>query len=502
VKNLTTKTVHGVSWNLIATVSNSVLQIVYTAIMARLLTPSDFGLMAMAMVIIKFGNYFSKMGMAHALVQKKDLTNDDIRSVFTSSIFMGLLISFIIYITAPSFQYVFDTKDVVPLIKLLAITFVLKGLSITSLGLLGKNMEFKTIALIEISIYVVGNMGIAIFLAYQGMGVYSLIYGGIAQQILMFIISYSSSKHDLRPLFNWKVYKPLFSYGSRKTLISFLEYIGSSIDTFLIARFFGSVKLGLYKKARMVAILPTYNLTLSISKVIFPAFSTIQNDQPKLGKAYLSSLTLVSAFLFPISLGISAASEEIILVILGEQWTDAIPMLTVLALVAPFTLTSHFGGVLCDATAKLNVKFIFQLVYVILLSSLFFIFRNHDIYVYPVLILCAVFVKNMGYIFLAKNILNLNFFSILSTYLPGLLIGIAVYIGIYFSTILLNMLALPLLFKFIIQIIVGGIILLTFGLVLPFGRLKAVLIERLRALNYSSKISSFLLNFRWYRNNF
>ena len=143
MKNLTAKTIHGVSWNLVATVSNTILQIGYTAIMARLLSPSDFGLMAMAMVVIKFGDYFSKMGMAQTLVQKPDLSNDDIRSVFTTSIMMGLIFSALMFVFAPMFQYVFESEEVVPVIKVLSINFLLKGLSITALGLLGKELEFK-----------------------------------------------------------------------------------------------------------------------------------------------------------------------------------------------------------------------------------------------------------------------------------------------------------------------------------------------------------------------
>jgi lipopolysaccharide exporter len=499
LKNLTTRTIHGISWNLVATVSNTVLQIGYTAIMARLLSPTDFGLMAMAMVVVKFGDYFSKMGMAHALVQKQDLTNDDIRSVFTTSVLIGLLFTGLMYFFAPWFEYVFDSEKVIPVIKVLSINFLLNGLSITSLGLLGKELEFKKLAIIDMTAFLLCNMGIGIYLAYSGFGVFSLVYAGIAQQIIMLIISFGLIRHDIRPLFNWKVYKPLLIFGSRISLISFLEYIGGNLDTFLIAKFHGAANVGLYSKARMLVFLPAYRLSRSMTSVIFPAFSKIQNNMAKLGNAYISSITLMSAILFPICFGVFAASKEIILVILGEQWTDAIPILQIFSFVVPLQLISGFGGILCDATAKLNIKFIFQSSYVVLVAVLFYIFRKQGIYIYPMIILFSVFMKNIGYILLSKKILSLKLHLILSAYFPGFLIGIAVLLGISISTMLLNVLALPLLVTLIIKMIVGFLILSTLGILFPFGRLKIVLIERLKSLKISNKITVLLARLKWIR---
>jgi len=496
VGNLTTKTVQGISWNLFATISNTVLQLVYTAVMARLLSPSDFGIMAMAMVVIKFGDYFSRMGMSQALVQKPDLNNNDIRSVFSSSVIMGMFMALLMVLLAPLFQYLFNTDEIVPLIRLLSLIFLLKGLSITSLGLLGKNLDFKKLSLIDILSFVVCNMGIGIHLAYNDFGVYSLIYAVLSQQLLMFIVSYTLVRHDIRPLFVWKVYKPLLSFGGRTSIISFLEYIGSSIDTFLIARFFGSVKLGLYNKARMLVYLPTYKLTASVSKVIFPAFSKIQNDKNKLGKAYLSAITLISALLFPICFGIFSASEEIVMVVLGNQWTDTIPLLAVLSFAIPFKLLSHFGGILCDATAHLNIKLVFQSLYLLFLSTIFYFFKDYGVIVFPVIVLIAEFLRNVSYMFIVEKITGINIKDIILAYIPGIIIGVIVGLAIYSVTVLLSPIKIPLFIKLTIQILTGGIFLLIFGLIYPHRKLKAIIQERFTNI---SSIHKVLFRLKWYR---
>lgn len=497
MKSLSARIIHGITWNSAATLSNALLQIIYTAIMARLLDPSDFGLLAMALVVMKFGDFFARMGMAHAIVQKEELTNNDVRSAFTSSAIMGAMLSVLMYSFAPLFKYAFKTADVIPIIEVLSINFFLKGLSITALGLLGRRLEFKKLALMEISTYVICNISIGIYFGYHGYGVYSLVYAGIAQQIVLLTLSMFFARPDIRPFINWATYKPLLSYGSRISVISFLEYIASSIDTFLIARFFGSNDLGLYNRARNIVYLPTYNLTVTVSRVMFPAFSLIQRDTKKLSNAYLSAITLMSAVLFPICFGMFAASKELVLVLLGDKWYDAIPLLAILSLSAPLKLTSHFGGVLCDATANLNIKLVFQIGYVLFLLSLFYVFRNNGILIFPIIILIAEFLRNVTYSILAKNILKISLIEILKSYIPGVVIGLLTGVFVYSIGLLFKIIEIPLLIQLIIKAIIGFAALITFGLVMPFGKLRIVLIERLKSYD-NLNVKKFFNKLKWY----
>lgn len=470
--------------------------------MARLLDPSAFGLLAMASVTLNFGNQFSKMGMAQVIVQKKDLRTVDIRSVFTTSTMLGVLFFLVFYFTAPLFNHVYNTEEIVPLIQLMSITFILRGLSVTSLSMLGKNLEFKKLAIFDITSYVICNMGIGIGLALNGFGVYSLIIAGISQQLFFLILAYFNVRHNIMPFYNWKVYKPLLSYGGKVSIIGFLEFIVQQLDTFLIARFFGATKTGLYSKARIIVMLPTYNLTVSLSKVIFPALSQLQDNKEKLRKAYTSSITIVSAFLFPICIGIFAASEEIVLVLLGDKWVESIPLLAILSFAAPFNLLSHFGGILCDATANLNKKFVFQVFHLILIGTLFYLFKGYGLIAFPVIILIGEIFRNVLYIFITKNIISVSIFYILKTYFSGILIGTLVFLGIYSITTMLNILQATLIVKFIFQFITGLVLLLIFGFVKPIGPLKRVLIERSKdfpVINFKGK--NILLYIGWYKNS-
>ncbi len=468
--------------------------------MARLLDPSAFGLLAMAAITLNFGNQFSKMGMAQVIVQKKNLRPVDIRSVFTTSTMLGLLFFLGFYFTAPFFNHLYNTEEIVPLIQLMSVTFIIRGLSVTSLSMLGKNLEFKKLAIFDVTSYVLCNMGIGITLALNGYGVYSLIIAGISQQLFFLFLAYFNVRHNIIPFYNWKVYKPLLSYGGKVSAIGLLEFIAQQIDTFLIARFFGATQTGLYSKARIIVMLPTYNLTVSLSKVIFPALSHLQDNIGKLRKAYTSSITIVAAFLFPICFGIFAASEEIVLVLLGDKWVESIPLLAILSFAAPFNLLSHFGGILCDATANLNKKFVFQVFHLILIGTLFYLFKGYGLIAFPIIILIGEIFRNILYIFITKNIINVSIIYILKTYTSGLIIGALVYLGIYGITTMLDILNASLIIKFTFQFLIGLILLITFGFIRPIGPLKKVLIERSKdfpAINFKGK--NVLLYIGWYR---
>jgi len=136
------------------------MQIGYIAVMARLLEPAAFGLVAMAQVVLRFGSYFAQMGMGQALIQKKNISKENIRAAFTSSVFLGFIFFVIIYFGAPLSLYIFNDIEVIPIIRVMALSLVLTGLSTTSLSLLRRNFRFKELAIVEIISYVIGYMGV------------------------------------------------------------------------------------------------------------------------------------------------------------------------------------------------------------------------------------------------------------------------------------------------------------------------------------------------------
>jgi len=486
-ENLTSKTLHGLKWSYTGTIINSILQIGFTAIMARLLDPADFGLIAMAGVILRFGTYFAQMGVGSALIQKKEIFDEDVRASFTSAFLLGMLFTIIVYLCAPLSTYIFDNEKIVAIIRVMALSFFITGLSTTAMSLLRRNLAFRALAVIEIFSYVVGYGLIGILLAYNGFGVWSLVAGALSQSAFLAILAYYFCQHRLSFIYNWKYYKPLYSFGSRVSAISFFEFVGSNLDTLAIGHFIGAAPLGIYNRAFMLVNLPAQYLTTSFSRVLFPSFSKVQKEIERLKKAYLSTIMIFSAILLPTCFGMAAASREIVLVILGEKWIAAIPVLQILAIAIPFNLLSHFGGILCESTATLNNKLLLQVIYIFILGALFYLLRGYGILGFATALFIGEFCRFVAYIFITRQICKIMPREYIQAYLPSIITSLIIGFLIYFMASFLRGYDILEFLIFIVELMVGLIFLIVLFL---YGPQKILREEVLGRLEMSGIINS------------
>lgn len=503
-QNLTTKTINGMKWTTSATMAGAILQVGYTSIMGHLLSPAAFGLVALANLILRFGTYFASMGMGSAIVQKKDLKENEVRAAFTSGAILGLLFFIITWFLAPlapsllkEDQAAFKIQ-IVSVVRIMAFSFILTGLSSTSFSLLKRNMNFKTTAIIDISTHLVSYLGIGVVLAYYDFGVWSLICASLSQHCLAAIAAYMVVRHNVTLIFSWTSYKPLFSYGSRISFISFIDFLGANLDTMLIGRLLGANMLGYYNRAYMLVNLPIQNLTLSMSKVLFPAFSKLQGETSKLKEVYLSAISFAGFIIAPICIGISVSAEQIVLVVLGEKWRPAIVILQILSLATPFKVLLHFSGIICDATATLKPKAILQIVYLIGLFMLFYLFSPYGAEGIAYAIILAVFIKNIAYIFITKSILHFKIKEILLAYRPAIFSASITFFSINAFLLLTSKIAIPQLVLLLAEMSVGAISLLISLLFLPDKTLKMKLFNKIRVglkiSNNDTFFNRFVLN--------
>ncbi|MGB8317388.1 MAG: lipopolysaccharide biosynthesis protein [Ignavibacteriaceae bacterium] len=478
-ENLTYKTIHGIKWNYISTIITAVMQIGYTAIMARLLEPAAFGLVAMAGVILRFGSYFAQMGIERAVIQKKEISQEDIRSSFTLSVFLGIIFFLLLWFLAPLALYVFNNEKVVIIVKVMALSFFISGFSTTSLGLLKRNLNFRSIAIIEIASYTLGYLGIGITMAVLDYGVWSLVFAALSQAFFSTVIAYILVRHSLNFTFKVSHYKPLFSFGSKVTIISIFEFLGGSLDTLIIGRFLGASLLGIYNRAFMIVNLPLQNFYTSITKVLFPSFSKIQSDRLKLKEAFLSSFTVSSFFLIPLCVWFSVSAKEIVLVILGNKWKEAIDILRILALVTPLYLMSSFMGTLFEAVAYLKVKLIFQIGFVILLGIALFITVPYGLIYAAAGLLGSAIIYHLGYIYLTKSLFPLSFKELISAYYPSIIASIITGFSILIVHYILIQINSSLIIAFSMELLFFAIIII---LILRFSftkRIKKILNDTL-----------------------
>jgi O-antigen/teichoic acid export membrane protein len=428
------------------------------------------------------------------LIQKKEISDEDVRASFTSAFFLGMLFTTLVCLCAPLATYIFDNEKIVPIIRIMALSFFLSGLSTTAISLLRRNFAFGALAVTEIFSYVVGYGIIGVLLAYNGFGVWSLVVGTLSQSAFLAFLAYIFCQHRLSFIYSWKYYKPLYSFGGRISVISFFEFIGSNLDMLTIGHFLGAASLGIYNRASMLVNLPAQYITSSFSIVLFPSFSKVQKEIERLKKAYLSTIMVFSAILFPTCLGMASASREIVLVILGEKWITAIPVLQLLSIAVPFNLLSHFGGILCEATATLNIKLFLQVVYLIILGALFYLLRGYSILGFASALVIGEFCRFVAYIFITRKICKITPIEYIQTYLPAIILSLIIGPLIYIMATFLREYNISITVVFIVEMMLG----LIFMVILFFSSPQRILrLEVRERLNNSGIISD--RNIRTYK---
>lgn len=489
-RKITKSAVKGVQWTTLGTFVNAALQIGYASMMSRILNPKVFGVMAMAMILVRLGRYIAQMGMGQTIVQKDDLSMSDIRASFTFSlcISLGLLLFFIAL--APLAMLAFNNAEIVPVVRFLSLSLLFSGLGATASGLIRRYLDFKLLAKIEISTNLISYLLVGLPLALYDYGVWSLVWANIAQAAINFLMTFIATKHSLRLTFRFDHFKPIIAFGSRISLIGILEFLGTMIDTMLIGRLIGDRSLGYYNRAQMLTQLPTEHLNNSISKVLFPSLSRIQNQPDKLRKVFLEVVTVMSFLILPLAAGLMTSSEPIVYTVLGKQWSKSISVMQILPLAAAFGYLSHYGGVICDATANLKSKIRLQLLFLVILPALLYLFYKDGLEGIAMALVYAQVFKFMGYQIILVRLLKMQFVSLLRIYLPGLFTGLIVAVSIFCLNTLLSAMNLQEWIIMLIDVALGGSILL-FSLRLPFNRnVKYILFFKLRAA-FGEKLGNF-----------
>lgn len=361
---------HGVAWTYTGMVISGVLQVFVVAATARLLPPEAFGLIAMANVVLRFGSYFAQMGVGRALIQRSSIDDDDVRAAFTSSALLGALTTVTVIALAPLAAAYYQTDDVVPVMRWLALTFVISGLGATARALLQRRLQFRAVSTIEVVSYALGYAVPTLVLAASGFGVWSLVAGALGQVTVSTVATMILARHHLAPMLRWAPHARLLRFGATVSGISVLEFIGSSLDTLVIGRFGTATQLGIYNRAFMLASLPTYQVNHGIAKVLFPVLSSGRSTPAAFAQALEAATTTAIKLVVPLGVAMAIAAPELVRVVLGDGWVEAIPLFAVLAPALAINLIATFPGQALDAVGRLRWKAVVQAVYVVALGSL------------------------------------------------------------------------------------------------------------------------------------
>ncbi|MEW5799923.1 MAG: lipopolysaccharide biosynthesis protein, partial [Bacteroidota bacterium] len=297
--NLRSIAITGVTWTAISQFSRLGIQLVTTLILARLLQPADFGLLGMALVIIGFVNVFKDLGTSSAIIQKKEVSQQLLSSIFWFNVLFGILMSIIILLLAPLVAEIFKEERLVPIVRVFVISFFATTLLSVQQALLEKKMNFRRLALLEITAAVMGAV-VGISIALSGGGVWSLVFQTVSMTSVLCLMLWSQNLRWI-PSFHFTLsdVNTIRSFSANLTGFTLLNYFLRNADSLIIGRYLGATELGLYNFAFKVIIQPVQNLTSVLSRAMFPLYSTIADDHSIFRRAYIKITATIAFFTLP-----------------------------------------------------------------------------------------------------------------------------------------------------------------------------------------------------------
>ena len=324
-EDLKGRSVRGGAVTIAAQAGKFILRMGSTVVLARLLAPEDYGLIGMATVIIGFVELFKDLGLSAATVQKAEVNHQQISTLFWINLVISCIVGSIVAASAPAVAWFYKEPRLTGITLALASSFLFGGLTVQHQALLQRQMQFSTLAKIDIASMLVSILT-AIVAAWYGMGYWALVLMQIASAITNALLVWLTC--------SWRPGKPLkaagvrsmLAFGSNLTGFRFVNYFSRNLDNVLIGRYWGSQELGLYAKAYQLVLLPIQQINSPVNSVALPALCSLQNNPEKYCRYYYKAILLITTLGMPIVCFMFAAADKVILLMLGEQWLGAVPI--------------------------------------------------------------------------------------------------------------------------------------------------------------------------------
>lgn len=329
-KSLKQQAISGVKWNFLQQFSVQIINFGVQVILARLLMPEMFGLIAMIIVFISIGQTLMDSGMTSSLIRTKNPDQIDYSTVFVTNLLMSIAIYGVTYALAPLIAEFYNQEALTDIVRVFALTFVIRAFVAVHVAKLTKEMNFKLQMKLQIpSTIIAGIVGVT--LAYQGYGVWSLVWLNLVQAIVFTIQNWLFINWRPSFIFDWKRFKHHFVFGYKLTLAGLIDTIYNDAYRIIIGKFFSPASVGFYNQAETMRLFPVQQISSVVGKVTYPLFSNI-NDDVELKSVFRITLKLVLLLVIPVMLALILIAEEGFRFILGDKWLPAVPYFQVLAL--------------------------------------------------------------------------------------------------------------------------------------------------------------------------
>ena len=449
------KVFSGLKWVTLSNILRQVLSLVNIVILARLLVPEDFGVYAILLIFITFLTMFKDMGVAAFVVHTKEPSQLLLSSLFYFNLFIGILFASLLVLSSSWISHFYEMPSLELMIQIISLNLIITSVSIVSRALLQKQIDFKRLSIIETLSTILGIV-LGISAAFYGLGVYSLLVQSIATSLLdtLLVVLYTSWRPS--KAFSFNEIKRVWKYSSNLSGYRLMNYFATNSDNFLIGKYLSSGALGLYSIAYKIMLYPLQNITVTLMKVMFPAFSMIQDDNEKFKRSYLKVIFFITLVSTPLMVGLMAVSDIFVDLLFGEKWLGLSFLLVILAPSGILRSIFKTTGPLFTVKGTTDVQFKIGVVQTFLTIIGFIIGLSYGVNGVALSYLIVNIIIFYPLLKISWNQIGLSFAEGLSVIMPLLIISLIMGIAIFVLKVTILISLDSQLVKLLLLMVFGG----------------------------------------------
>lgn len=445
--------------------SKVILQMLVTIILARILTPYDYGIIAIITVFSTFFSAFSDMGFGVAIVQKRWLTKNQIDDIFSFTVYFSIVVSLLFGASSFLIAKFYNNSVFIPLGWLLTISLFFNSLNMVPNGLMNKQQLFVKIATRTVIAYLASAI-VAIILAFYNYRYYAIVIQSIVSAFITFIWNFSNSKLSFKLKFDFESVKKVSSYSGYQFAFNIVNYVAENLDNLLTGKFFGSKQLGFYNKAYSLTLYPVDNLVGVITPVLHPVLAVYQKNKKIIYNKYIKVFKILSIIGIFLSLYCFFASKELIILFYGDQWKQAIPCFHVLSIIMFTRILNSSCGAIFQVLNSTKLLFYNGLLNTVItvVAILIGVFLGADIYRLSLCVAVSYFIQFItAFYMLIKMGFGFSIIKFLQDIYIYLFIFLIMLIAINFYSFNVNSYLVSAVLKFIYVAVILIILLLITG---------------------------------------
>jgi PST family polysaccharide transporter len=423
------KAIKSTIWSVVQAWGTQAMSFIVFSLLARLLNPESFGLIALASIFLGFINLFLDQGFSKAIIQRRELEREHLDTAFWTNVGIAFVMTAITIAGAGLIAEFFSQPKLIPVLRWLSLSFLIGSLNSVQAALLQRNLDFKPLAIRSL-IATLGGGVVGLTLALMGFGVWSLVFQQLANSVIQVITLWWASDWRPRLSFSMKHLRDLFSFGINILAINILNFLITNGDNFLIGYFLGPIALGYYSLAYRLLTVVSQLFIGAISSTAMPIFSRIQDDIPKLRSLLYDIVEMSNAVAFPIFLGMSVLAPELIVVIFGKQWVNSIPVMQVLNIIGILYSGFYFNGPLIMAIGKPNWKLGLDVIRTFFYLLAFFIAVKWGIVAVAASYVVTAYIIALATVWVMKKLIKIDIKLYLSKYFVPLIASLIMILSI------------------------------------------------------------------------